>query len=196
VDRVVVFIDYQNVHGWARRQFLGYGSDAADGHVHPIQVGELLTRKRQRASELKQVRVYRGRPNPARQAGAARANDRQTADWDRSDRVEVIRRNLMYPPNYPSVPATEKGIDVAIAVDMIRLAMAGTMDAAILFSSDKDLLPAVEVLWDTPACHVEVAAWAKAPRLRFDGQQRPWCHYLSESDFHSVRDPFDYSAPE
>ena len=31
VDRVVVFMDYQNVHGWARRQFLPFGADPATG---------------------------------------------------------------------------------------------------------------------------------------------------------------------
>lgn len=72
-----------------------------------------------------EVRVYRGRPNPERQPGAAAANDRQTAMWERSDQVTVIRRNLQYPSDYPASQASEKGIDVAIAVDMIRLGMSG-----------------------------------------------------------------------
>ncbi|WP_235434805.1 NYN domain-containing protein [Mycobacterium heckeshornense] len=90
--------------------------------------------------------------------------------------MTVIRRNLLYPPQYPAIPATEKGIDVAIAVDMIRLAMSADMDAAILFSCDKDLLPAIEMIWDYPSCHIEVAAWSGAPRLRIHGTQLPWCH--------------------
>lgn len=193
VDRVVVFMDYQNVHGWARRQFLPFGADPGDGHVFPVKVGELLTRRRARESELMEVRVYRGRPNPERQPGAARANDRQTAMWQRSDRVTVIRRNLQYPPDYPTVPAMEKGVDVAIAVDMIRLGMSGYMDVAILFSSDNDLIPAVEVLAAMPQCHVEVASWSGAHRIRLPGTQKPWCHHLSESDFAVVRDSFDYT---
>ena len=52
MDRVVVFIDYQNVHGWARRQFLPYGADAAHGHIFPLKVGELLAARRKRPSEL------------------------------------------------------------------------------------------------------------------------------------------------
>lgn len=194
MDRVVVFMDYQNVHGMARRQFLNFGADPADGHVFPLKVGELLAHRRRRESELLEVRVYRGRPNPERQPGAARANDRQTSMWERSDRVTVIRRNLQYPYDYPASKATEKGIDVAIAVDMIRLGMAGYMDAAILFSSDNDLLPAVEVLWDMPGCHVEVAAWSGTHRVRLDGKQLPWCHMLSQQDFDAVRDRFDYSG--
>ena len=103
--------------------------------MFPLKVGELLTERRQRESELLEVRVYRGRPNPERQPGAARANDRQTDMWERSDQVTVIRRDLQYPPDYPMSAASEKGIDVAIAVDMIRLGMSGYMDTAILFFS-------------------------------------------------------------
>jgi uncharacterized LabA/DUF88 family protein len=191
-DRVVVFMDYQNVHGWARRRFLNLGADPGEGHVFPLKVAELLVSRRKRDSELMEVRVYRGRPNPERQPGAARANDRQADMWERSDQVNVVRRNLQYPSDYPVSKATEKGIDVAIAVDMIRLGMSDYMDAAILFSSDNDLMPAVEVLWQMPKCHVEVAAWTRASRIRFPGTQQPWCHQLNEGDFEAVRDRHDY----
>lgn len=110
--------------------------------------------------------------------------------------MTVIRRNLQYPPDYPVSRATEKGIDVAIAVDMIRLGMSGYMDTAILFSSDNDLMPAVEVLWTMPQCHIEVASWSGAHRIRFPGTQQPWCHLLSEVDFRTVRDSYDYSDHE
>jgi len=191
---VVVFLDYQNLHGWARRQFLQLGADPSDGHVFPLKVAEMLTSRRNVPSELLEVRVYRGRPNPERQPGAARANDRQTAMWERSDQVTVIRRNVQYPPDYPVSPASEKGIDVAIGVDMIRLGMSGYMDAAILFSSDFDLLPAVEALTRLPQCWVEIAAWKRSPRLRLAPEQRLWCHHLDETDFQAVRDRHDYTA--
>lgn len=42
----------------------------------------------------------------------------------------------------PQAKAVEKGIDVAIAVDMIRMGLSGEMEVAILFSSsDEDLMP-------------------------------------------------------
>lgn len=85
---------------------------------------------------------------------------------------------------------------MAVAVDMIRLAMSGYIDAAILFSSDNDLLPAVEVLWAMPQCHIEVASWSGASRIRLSGTQHPWCHHLDEADFQMVRDRYDYSAHE
>lgn len=195
-QRVVVFIDYQNAHGWARRRFFPRGSDPAQGHFDPLALGQLLCKRRRYESELKEVRVYRGRPNPERQAGAARANDRQTAAWERSGLVKVVRRNLSYPRDYPDRPASEKGIDVAVAVDMIRLALTEDyMDTAILLSSDKDLLPAVETLYDLQLCHIELACWAGAYRLRFDNSQLPWCHNINEGEFRTIADEVDYAAP-
>lgn len=76
----------------------------------------------------------------------------------------MIRRDLQSPPDYPVSHATEKGIDVAI-VDMIRLGASGYLDTAILFSSDNNLMPAIEVLWTMQQCgHVEVASWSCAHR--------------------------------
>lgn len=166
MDRVIVFMDYQNVHGWARRQFRPIGSDPALGHVNPMSLAELIVSRRRRPSKLEAVRVYRGRPNPERQPGAARANDRQASDWTRAG-AEVIRRNLSYPAAYPQQPAAEKGIDVALAVDLVRLAMQREMECAVVFSGDKDLLPALETCRDLRLCHIEVASWAGAHRLRF-----------------------------
>lgn len=194
MDRVIVFMDYQNVHGWALRQFKPFGSIRALGHVYPMGVAELIVSRRRRPSKLEAVRVYRGRPNPERQPGAARANDRQASDWTRAG-VEVIRRNLVYPPGYPEQPATEKGIDVALAVDLVRLAMQHAMECAVVFSGDKDLLPALETCRDLRLCHVEVASWEGAHRLRFSNTQLPWCHNLTERDYQSLEDPLDYSLP-
>ena len=194
-DRVVVFIDYQNVHGWARRQFFSYGCNPAEGHIDPLRTAQHLCERRRRESSLKQVRVYRGRPNPGRQPGSAGANDRQAAAWARSPLVEVVRRNLYYPQDYPTSPAVEKGIDVAIAVDMVRLAVRQELDVAILFSSDNDLLPAIETLMNERLCHVEVAAWERGHRLRLGDTQSPWCHNVNRATFETLRDSSDYSAP-
>lgn len=81
-DRVVVFMDYQNVHGWARRSFNRLNADPSVGHIDPLRLAHLFVHRRQRPSELAGVRLYRGRPNPDRQRRAAAANDRQTARWD------------------------------------------------------------------------------------------------------------------
>lgn len=195
-ERVVVFIDYQNLHGWARRLFYGHGAAPSQGHVDPLRLGQYLCKVRAAESQLKEVRVYRGRPNPERQPGATRANDRQTSAWQRSPLVTVHRRNLAYPDDWPDTPASEKGIDVAIAVDMMRLAMTpGYMDAAILFSSDTDLLPALEAIWELRLCKLEVASWQRGYRLRFHDSALPWCHSIGKDQYRTLVDDVDYSAP-
>ncbi len=83
----------------------------------------------------------------------------------------VIRRPLLYPADWPAVPASEKGIDVAIAVDMVRLAMEQAYDAAILVSSDTDLMPAIEAIIDLRLGHVEIAAW-NGPSVSASGPHR------------------------
>lgn len=55
-------------------------------------------------------------------------------------RVKVIRRNLKYPRDWPDTPAREKGVDVALAVDFVRMSMLKECDIAILFSVDADQL--------------------------------------------------------
>lgn len=117
------------------------------------------------------VRVYRGRPSPAHQATSAAANDRQTASWDRSRLVTVIRRPLRYPSDWPASPAGEKGIDVALAIDIVAMGMDNGYDAAILVSSDTDLMPAIETVFARKLGHIELATWAGARRLRFPNTQ-------------------------
>lgn len=91
-------------------------------------------------------------------------------------------------------PPREKGIDVALAVDVVRLAIEGAYEVGIVFSRDTDLLPAIEAvrgLRDGP--HIEVATWQGQGALRLPGAATPlYCHYLSEQDFHAVRDTRRY----
>ena len=71
---------------------------------------------------------------------------------------QVIRRQLNY-RSWPGLPPQEKGIDVAIAVDLMHLAFRRQYDALVLFSSDTDLLPALETIANLRLGHVEVACW-------------------------------------
>ncbi len=107
--------------------------------------------------------------------------------------MTVVRRNLQYPPQWPGAPASEKGIDVALAVDLVKYAMKGDIDAAVVFTSDKDILPAIELVYNETPCHVELACWSAGRRLRINGTQTPWCHFLDEADFLHVQDPTDYA---
>jgi hypothetical protein len=192
-DRVVVLIDYQNLHGWVRRLFLPVNAHPADGHVDPLRLAQPLVRRRRRPSALQGARVYRGRPSPDHQARAATANDRQTAAWQCSGAVTVIRRPLRYPADWPTAPAQEKGIDVALAIDMVAMALREEYDAAIVVSSNTDIMPAIGTVYAGRLGHVELATWAGARRLRFPRTQLPWCHFISEAEYRTLQDSTDYT---
>jgi hypothetical protein len=163
-------------------------------------VGQLIVRKRRIPSELVAVRAFRGRPNPNRQPVPAAANDVQTAAWGRDRRVTVIRRDLNY-RGWPALPPQEKGVDVALAVDLIEGALLGQFDVAVVFSGDSDLLPAIEVAFRRTPPRIEIACWRGAKPLWFpEGlaakppRYLPYCHFLDAADFEAVRDRTNYRA--
>ncbi len=201
-DRVAVFLDYQNVHLVAAELFAPYGTPAHETIVHPLRVAERVVSKRRGDNELVAVRIYRGRPNPAHQPTNAAASDAQAAAWQRDRRVKVIRRNLKYPRDWPDTPAREKGVDVALAVDFVRMSMLKECDVAIVFSVDADIFPALEVAFHDTEPNTEIAAWsgtAAAPKpLWFpeylaQGKRLPYCHFLHEADWDDCRDHTPYA---
>lgn len=111
----------------------------------------------------------------------------------------MIARDLRYPKDWPSRPAQEKGIDVALAVDFVMMVARKECEVGILFSSDTDLVPALEAVialrpGKAPAC--EVAAWAAPgarPRSLSVRGTRIVRHLLSEADYRLVADPIDYT---
>jgi len=59
----------------------------------------------------------------------------------------------------------EKGVDIAIAVDMVSMAFKGHYDVAVLVSSDGDFSVAVKAVKDSGK-HVEVACFPKSYQLQ------------------------------
>jgi len=83
---------------------------------------------------------------------------------------------------------------LALAIDVVRLAIEGDYDIGIVCSTDSDLRPALEYVNNkfvaTP--RVEVMAWrGGSKRLSVPGMNI-WCHYLDRADFDSLSDPTDY----
>ncbi|MFC7382473.1 NYN domain-containing protein [Sphaerisporangium rhizosphaerae] len=178
-ERVAVFLDYQNVHLSGHGLFEAYGTPLYSCVPEPAKIADMIAKRRGRPSEAVAVRVYRGRPDPNHQPTPAAANDAQAARWQRDARVHMVRRQLNY-RGWPDRPPQEKGIDVAIAVDLIHLALRGQYDALVLFSSDTDLLPAVETIKNLRLGHVEVACWSGHKPLRIARTNLPYCHFLNE----------------
>lgn len=69
------------------------------------------------------------------------ANQQKLLAKMQREKIPVILGNLI---QHPDKSFHEKGVDVRIAVEMIRLARENKYDTAYLFSSDTDLVPAVE----------------------------------------------------
>jgi len=158
LQRVVVFLDYQNVYHRGRDAFCARDAAAREGQVDPLALGHLLA-GRVPDGRLAGARVYRGRPSQRRDARSYAAHQRQTArQVSRGDGlVRVISRDLRYPPDWPRRSAEEKSIDVALAVDFVMMVARRECDVGILFSSDTDLVPALEAVLalrpgEPPAC--------------------------------------------
>jgi hypothetical protein len=193
---VGVFLDYQNVHLTARDRFLPAGARAELALVHPVRLAELLVSRRRGQGDLAFVGVYRGRPRPDLQPTMTAANDAQADAWARDPRVRMVRRDLKY-RGWPRFPPQEKGIDVALAVDLVRSAMLPLCDVAIVFSADTDLLPALEVTFRDTDVHLEIASWDRVwplwfPEMVREQRRLPYCHFLDREDFEVVRDRGKY----
>lgn len=111
------------------------------------------------------MRVYRGPPDARLQPQANAANQAQTAwlaAYLRPDDLIVSRRPLRYPRGWPKASGSpqEKGVDVALAVDLLRLTYQGAYDVCIVCSHDTDLAPALDAAdaVGTTGHHLEVDA--------------------------------------
>ena len=145
--------------------------------------------------------MYRGRPDRTKDLRAHAANVRQSVAQEVSgqDKVTVITRPLRYPADWPIHAAEEKGIDVALAVDFVMMAVRHEYDVGVIMSTDTDLVPALEAvvsLGGNPRC--EVVAWtsSRAGHSRRIGVRgaRIWCHWLNAQDYEAVADLTDYNV--
>lgn len=189
--RVSVYIDYQNAHMSAHETWCGYDAPVEDCLVHPFKLAELIVERRLDEGDLHEVHVYRGRPDPRKQATLTSANDKAAQHWLDAG-CQVHRRPLRYPHDWGKPECyerpREKGVDVALAVDMVRAAINREYDVGILVSRDTDLLPAVETIRGLDGGpEIEVATWEGNSRLRLPSDELR-CHRLTEEDFMAVRD--------
>lgn len=208
-DRVVVFLDYQNVYRGARDAYHDHWSDPHwRGQVDPVQLAEHLAQDSPYDRELSQVRIYRGQPVGSRDPRGYAASRRQHAHWERNDKVKLVTRPLRYPYGWPdrSQPGErpgEKGIDVALTMDFAVMAVRGEYEVGIMFSTDTDLKPALEFVSDltrqstTHMPRAEVAAWSADNqhnrRLAIPGRSL-YCHWVGEATYKSVQDSTDYTS--
>lgn len=204
IERVVVFIDYQNAYRRARDAFHNHHSDPNwMGQFHPAALGEMIAwRRKNHERRLHQVRMYRGLPD-VRKNDKDQAAHRQIAAWRRSDSVSVTTRPLRYPRDYPASPPQEKGIDVQLALDFVMMAVRNEYDVGVLMSNDTDLRPGLEEVIRLGRQTVEVASWSplegrRRSWLRLAGRlagSQPYCHWIDYASYLSVQDTADYTRP-
>jgi uncharacterized LabA/DUF88 family protein len=158
--RVGVFIDWQNCYRTARDAF-GFSGSGIDGNVYPLRLAKALAMARggeDVTGKLTCARIYTGRASQLHDKRTYAANRRQFAAWKKAgEEVEVIARTLDYKLSHPR----EKGIDVQLAIDLVRTTLfEDEHDVAVLVSADTDLLPALELITQRlSASAIEVATW-------------------------------------
>lgn len=144
---------------------------------------------------LQGVRIYTGRPDSRKVPKRHAAHMKQSIEWAASG-AQVITRPLRYPRGWPTDPAQEKGVDVALAIDFVTMAVSHAYDVGVIMSVDSDLRPALEFVNSQPSQHqhVAVAAWrssSNSQRLTVPGAAIP-CHWLNKTDYDAVADLTNY----
>ncbi len=140
VKRAITFVDGQNLYHAARESF---------GHSFPNYDVRALSEAicRRAGWRLAQVRFYTGIPDLTDDPKWHQFWTGKLAIMGREG-VRVFSRPLRYRNRTVKLPdnsqhtyltGEEKGIDVRIALDVIRLANAREYDVAVIFSQDQDL---------------------------------------------------------
>lgn len=207
--RVLVFIDGQNVYKACERSY-------KHGPVHPILLADHLAQGR----KLVGVRYYSGVHNPTIDPDGRSRTDRRH-NLIRRTGVTVVERQLRYRMEWgfdpkalpdprknvgqplqvavmPYQRAREKGIDLAIGLDVVDLALSGNMDVAIIVSSDNDLCEAARSTHNATSGKARVSVEAAL----FNENRRPillqhydYTHQLQYAAFNAASDSFDYKNP-
>ena len=198
--KLVLFIDAQNAYKGAREHFFSRNDPSPSGQVDPVKLGGLIETRggpNGAACALVGVRVYTGRPDWSRDPKSYAAHMRQCAKWEARG-AQVIWRQLRYPRDWPRLKAEEKGIDVALAIDFVTLAIDEAYDIGVIMSTDTDMVPALEFVRTRYAGvrHAASAAW-RSPKGGSRSLSRPgsgvWCHWLKLTDYYAVADLTNYA---
>ena len=207
--RVLVFMDGQNAYRACERLY-------GHGPCHPLLLADRLSQGR----KLVGVRFYSGVHDPSiESAGRSRTNHRH--NLMRRVGVTVVERQLRYRWEWgfdpkalpdprknvgqklqvavgPYQRAREKGIDLAIGLDVMDLALQGHMDVAVIVSSDNDLCEAARSTHAVSRGGRRVSVEAAL----FNEQRKPillqhydYTHQLRYQDFDAAKDSFDYKNP-
>jgi len=148
--RVMIFIDGSNVH-WGIK---GYNKENKTNlKIDYAKLISLLLKSR----TLVRVIYYCSKPIPP-----GRTSQIKFFDYLRSLGIQVIEKPLKtrYDPATNSTRYVEKGVDVALATDLIGMAWENAYDVAVIVSGDADYVGAVTKVM-SKGKNVEVASFRK-----------------------------------
>jgi uncharacterized LabA/DUF88 family protein len=154
--RVMIFIDGSNVY-WGLRS---YKRQTRSEYLLDYEKLQLLLAGQR---DLVRTIYYSSAPSE-------RANPGQCRFWEylRSTGIQVVLKTLgkRVNPENGEIRLVEKGVDVALTIDLLALAWEGAYDVAIVFSGDGDYVEAVkqvmnkgknvEILAFRSSCSVEL----------------------------------------
>ena len=190
----LVLIDYQNVHTTAWECFTPYGTPIYEALIHPGKYADQLARKWGEANgeelTVDSVLVYRGLPDPRKEGRLNSRVTRQRTSWENDSRVKVFTRALRYPQDWPDTKAQEKGVDVMLALALVRGALDGNYERIIVATRDTDLLPAIEMAEVEKPNSIILAAWDGESTLKAGLPLPPVS--LGASEYRKSRDTKDY----
>jgi len=190
-----MFIDYQNVHFTAWECFSTYGTPVYDCLIDPgkfaDQVLALRSSRNFEHVDLTEIHVFRGWPSRKHEGAQHARVQRQQSNWTRDRRVRMHLRTLQYPRDWPDEPAKEKGVDVELAIEVVRSAITSAADVLIVATRDTDIVPALDLVASSTSAKVELATWDGQSELKV--ASRPRVVRLGRSDFNRSRDTRDYS---
>lgn len=195
-------VDYQNIHLTAHEHW-SHGAPKHETLVHPLYFGvqavgqrnytQRLGGRNDEPAELARVIAYRGLPSNKEDPKAYSRSMAQRSEWTRDERVEVNYRPLRYYWEGGSRRAREKGIDVLLALKLVRAVREGEFGLVMLASHDTDLEPALdEAAHLAPECKLETVGWQNSKRLR-PSTNGLWHTFLGETEFTRAVDRTDYT---
>jgi len=198
LKRTVAFFDGQNLFHAVKR---------AVGYSFPNYDPRLLAERvcAARSWTLSDVRFYTGVPsaqdnafwNHFWNAKLAVLGTRNVVPFSRSLRYRNETIRLPDGTQHTSLVGHEKGIDVRIALDVVRQAIDGSFDVALLFSQDQDLS---EVVDEVKLVARQTKRWIRVacayPESPVSGAQRgvngaEWIR-IDRALYDSCLDPADY----
>jgi uncharacterized LabA/DUF88 family protein len=143
--RAIVFVDGSNWYHKLKR-LLSANRAASEGNVKPPVDFDLRAFVKEMTSpdELTDIRYYIGKVQRIRgdeKSELLYANQQRLIAFLQKQQIQLGFGNLI---SYPDGSYHEKGVDILLAVEMIRLGLENKYDIAYLLSSDTDLVPVVD----------------------------------------------------